>query len=114
MKTITNEDFVRALKTIHDITDLEDMDKLSRLAGSKITILRETIGGQIRSQLYIGAKIKLKDKHCTDRKGSKLLGKIGLVMKLNPTKVKVKFAQSDIIASNIIWTIPYYMMELPK
>ena len=100
------DDIIEIKKAIAKLKSLGDLREINRFAISCINTKKQATDNQIKAELYVGAKVKLKPKYCTGRKGSHLLEKVGQITKLNPTKAKVDFGNFE------KWTIPYEMLEI--
>jgi len=90
---------------IAKINSIEDLRELNSFVITCLKSKRYSTGNEVKQNLYVGLKVKLKDQHCGRGKSGTLFGKIGEIVKINPTKARVKFDNFR------IWNIPYSMLE---
>lgn len=87
---------------ILEIDDIKTLKELNHIVVERIRELQRREGSDIKLSLIFGTKVKIKEN--TTRKGDRLLGVVGKVIKLNPTKAQVDF-------DGKIWNVPYSMLE---
>jgi len=108
LKNRKNADkFQAALHAISLVRDEEELRELNKQVIGRIKDCRFVNSMETKSRLYKGAKVKVMESDTVSRKGQRLYGKMGEIIRLGRTKAKVQFE-----GDHTIWSIPFHMLEV--